>query len=183
MSPASRPAKAARILLIVAIALAVVLGICTGVALAATSNARNSENFSSPKLNLPSRIYDIKGRLITEFFSDEKREIVSIKDLPKYLIDAVITREDQSFYKHHGFTFKGIFRAAWGVITHTSRGGGSTITQQLAGTLLDIRGDISMKRKVVELWNALQLERRYTKEEILEQYLNRMVMGPGRIRS
>jgi penicillin-binding protein 1A len=179
MSPASRPAKAARILLIVAVALAVVLGICTGVALAATSNVRNSENFTSPKLNLPSRIYDIKGRLITEFFSDEKREIVSIKDLPKYLIDAVITREDQSFYKHHGFTFKGIFRAAWGVITHTSRGGGSTITQQLAGTLLDIRGDISMKRKIVELWNALQLERRYTKEEILEQYLNRMVMGPG----
>jgi penicillin-binding protein 1A len=179
MSPASRPAKAARILLIVAVALAVVLGICTGVALAATSNVRNAENFSSPKLNLPSRIYDIKGRLITEFFSDEKREIVSIKDLPKYLIDAVITREDQSFYTHHGFTFKGIFRAAWGVITHTSRGGGSTITQQLAGTLLDIRGDISMKRKIVELWNALQLERRYTKEEILEQYLNRMVMGPG----
>jgi penicillin-binding protein 1A len=179
MSPASRLAKAARILLIVAIVLAIVLGICTGVALAATSNVRNSENFSSPKLNLPSRIYDIKGRLITEFFSDEKREIVSIKDLPKYLIDAVITREDQSFYNHHGFTFKGIFRAAWGVITHTSRGGGSTITQQLAGTLLDIRGDISMKRKVVELWNALQLERRYTKEEILEQYLNRMVMGPG----
>jgi penicillin-binding protein 1A len=179
MSPASRPAKAARILLIAAVALAVILGICTGVALAATSNVRNSENFSSPKLNLPSRIYDIKGRLITEFFSDEKREIVSIKDLPRYLIDAVITREDQSFYSHHGFTFKGIFRAAWGVLTRTSRGGGSTITQQLAGTLLDIRGDISMKRKIVELWNALQLERRYTKEEILEQYLNRMVMGPG----
>jgi penicillin-binding protein 1A len=179
MSPASRPAKAARILLIVAVALAVLLGTCTGIAIAATSNTRNSENFSNPKLNLPSRIYDIKGRLITEFFSDEKREIVSIKDLPQHLIDAVVTREDQSFYKHHGFTFKGIFRAAWGVLTHTSRGGGSTITQQLAGTLLDIRGDISIKRKLVELWNALQLERRYTKEEILEQYLNRMVMGPG----
>jgi penicillin-binding protein 1A len=179
MSPASRPAKAAKVLLVVAVALAVILGVTTGVALAATNNVRNSENFTSPKLNLPSKIYDIKGREITEFFSDEKREIVSIKDLPNYLIDAVITREDQSFYKHHGFTFKGIFRAAWGVLTHTSRGGGSTITQQLAGTLLDIRGDISIHRKIVELWNALQLERRYTKEEILEQYLNRMVMGPG----
>jgi penicillin-binding protein 1A len=179
MSPVSRPAKAARILLIVAVVLAVVLGICTGVALAATSNVRNSENFSSPKLNLPSRIYDIKGRLITEFFSDEKREIVSIKDLPKSLIDAVITREDQSFYSHHGFTFKGIIRAAWGVLTRTNRGGGSTITQQLAGDLLDIRKDISIRRKLIELWSALQLERRYTKEEILEQYLNREVMGPG----
>jgi len=179
MSPAPRLAKAARILIIVAIVAAVALGVSTGVAIAATSNARNSENFSSPKLNLPSRIYDIKGRLITEFFSDEKREMVSIKDLPKHLIDAVITREDQSFYTHHGFTFRGIFRAAIGVLTHTNRGGGSTITQQLAGTLLDIRGDISIKRKIVELWNALQLERRYTKEEILEMYLNRMVMGPG----
>jgi penicillin-binding protein 1A len=179
MSPASRPAKAARILLIVAVGLALVLGIGTGIAVAATSNVKNSENFSNPKLNLPSRIYDIKGRLITEFFSDEKREIVSIKDLPPHLIDAFITREDQSFYRHHGFTFRGIFRAAWGVLTHTSRGGGSTITQQLAGTLLDIRKDISIKRKLVELWSALQLERRYTKEEILEQYLNRMVMGPG----
>lgn len=179
MSPASRPAKVARILLIAALVLAVVLGVLTGVAIAATSNAVNSENFTSPKLNLPSKVLDIKGRLITEFFSDEKREVVSIKDLPPELINAVITREDQSFYKHHGFTFKGIFRAAWGVLTNTSRGGGSTITQQLAGTLLDIRGDISIKRKVVELWSALQLERRYTKEEILEQYLNRMVMGPG----
>jgi len=179
MSPASRPAKAARILLIVAVALAVVLGTCTGIALAATSNVRNSENFSNPKLNLPSRIYDIKGRLITEFFSDEKREIVSIKDLPKHLIDAVITREDRTFYKHHGFDFKRTVSAVLGQLTHTNRGGGSTITQQLAGTLLDIRGDISIKRKLIELWNALQLERRYTKEEILEQYLNRMVMGPG----
>jgi penicillin-binding protein 1A len=179
MSPAPKPAKAVRILLIAAIVLAVVIGVLTGVAIAATSNVRNSENFTSPKLNLPSRVLDIKGRLITEYFSDEKREVVSIKDLPPCLINAVITREDQSFYQHHGFTFKGIFRAAWGVITHTSRGGGSTITQQLAGTLLDIRGDISIKRKVIELWSALQLERRYTKEEILEQYLNRMVMGPG----
>jgi penicillin-binding protein 1A len=179
MSPVSRPAKAASILLIVALVIAIVLGVSTGVALAATSNTRNSENFSSPKLNLPSRIYDIKGRLITEFFSDEKREIVSIKDLPKHLIDAVITREDKSFYHHHGFTFASIMRAAIGVITRTNRGGGSTITQQLAGTLLDIRGDISIKRKIIELWNALQLERRYTKEEILEMYLNRMVMGSG----
>ncbi len=179
MSPASRPAKAARVLLIAAVVLAVVLGVSTGIALAATSNARNSENFTSPKMNLPSKIYDIKGRLITEFFSSEKREIVSIKDLPKCLIDAVITREDKSFYKHHGFDFPRIVSAAIGVLTHTNRGGASTITQQLAGTLLDIRGEISIKRKIIELWNSLQLERRYTKEEILEQYLNLMAMGPG----
>lgn len=179
MSPDSSPAKAARILLIIAVAVAVVIGVCTGVAIAATSNTSNSENFASMVPHLGSKIYDIKGRLITEFFSDEKREIVSIKDLPKHLIDAVITREDRSFYQHHGFTFTSIIRAALGVLTRTNRGGGSTITQQLAGDLLDIRKDISLRRKIIELWNALQLERHYTKEEILEQYLNREVMGPG----
>ena len=65
------------------------------------------------------------------------------------------------------------------MLTHTDRGGGSTITQQLAGEILDIRSDISLKRKFIELWSALQLERRYSKQEILEQYLNRVVMGPG----
>jgi penicillin-binding protein 1A len=179
MSPASRPAKAARALLIVALVLAIFLGVSTGVAIAATSNTRNSEDFTSPKLPLGSKIFDIKGRLITEFFSDEKREIVSIKDLPASLVNAVIVREDQHFYQHHGFDLTRMLSAALGVLTKTDRGGGSTITQQLAGDLLDIRKDISLRRKLIELWSALQLERRYTKQEILEQYLNREVMGPG----
>ena len=134
MSPVSRPAKAARVLLIVAVSWP------SFSAFARASPSRQPRisviRKTSPTTE-PRRLegYDIKGRLITEFFSDEKREIVSIKDLPRLLIDALITREDQSFYRHHGFTFRGILRAAWGVLTHTSRGGGSTITQQLAGTL------------------------------------------------
>ncbi|HUX37716.1 MAG TPA: PBP1A family penicillin-binding protein, partial [Rectinemataceae bacterium] len=139
----------------------------------------NSENFTDFQPALPTRILDIKGRLITEFSSDEKREIVSLNELPRYLIDAVITREDGTFYKHHGFTMKSIFRAFWGKVTGQSLGGGSTITQQLAGTLYANRADISYRRKIVELWWAIQLERRYTKDEILELYLNRMYMGAG----
>ncbi len=179
MSPQSRPAKAVRILFAAALASAVALGAMTGVAIAATANEINSENFSSPRLNLPSKVYDIKGRLITEYFSDEKREMVSIKDMPKHLIDAFVVREDKNFFQHRGFDFKRILGATWGVITRTNRGGGSTITQQVAGDLLEIRKDRSLKRKLIELWYALQLERRYTKEEILEMYLNRVVMGPG----
>jgi len=179
MPSPSPSAKAVRILLIASVVVALLFGAVAGIAIAATSNIRDSENFQDFKLDLPTKIYDVKGRLVTEFFSEEKREMVSVKELPRHLIDAMITREDQSFFKHHGFTFKGIFRAAWGVLTHTSRGGGSTITQQLAGTLYADRRDISYKRKLVELWWALQLERRYTKEEILEQYLNRMIMGSG----
>jgi penicillin-binding protein 1A len=179
MSLASRPAKVARVLLVAAVAAALLLGIAAGVAIAGTENISNNENFTDNQPALPTRILDIKGRLITEFFSDEKREMISIRDVPRYFIDALITREDQSFYTHHGFTIKGIVRAALGVILHRNLGGGSTITQQLAGTLYADRQQITLKRKLVELWWALQLERRYTKEEILEQYINRMIMGPG----
>jgi penicillin-binding protein 1A len=179
MASVSGPAKAVRALVIAAIAAALALGIGTGVAIAATINLRNNENFIGRQLALPTKIYDIKGRLITEFYSEEKREMISIKELPQHLIDAFITREDRTFYKHHGFTIKSILRAAFGKITGRNLGGGSTITQQLAGTILDIRKDISLRRKVVELWYAFQLERRYTKEEILEQYLNQTIMGSG----
>jgi len=179
MASASKPAKTARVLLIIAVAAALFLGISVGVGIAATDNIMNSEDFITQKLALPSKLYDVKGRLITEFFSNEKREMVSIKDLPKHLLDAFVIREDKTFYKHHGFDLKRIVSAAWGIVTHTNRGGGSTITQQLAGKIYADRDVRTLGRKIVELWWALQLERRYTKEEILEQYLNRMMMGPG----
>ncbi|MDR2257971.1 MAG: PBP1A family penicillin-binding protein, partial [Treponema sp.] len=72
-----------------------------------------------------------------------------------------------------------IARAALGVITGRDLGGGSTITQQVAGTLYADRSERTIKRKIRELWWAFQLERRYTKNEILEIYLNYMYMGPG----
>ncbi|MCX7025844.1 MAG: PBP1A family penicillin-binding protein [Spirochaetes bacterium] len=168
-----------RVLAILAVIAALVLGISVGVGIAVTRNIASVENFSEFNPALPTKILDIKGRLITEFFADEKREMVALKELPQHLVDAIITREDQDFWKHRGFSILGIFRAAWGVITHKSLGGGSTITQQLAGDLYADRKEISLRRKVVELWWALQLERRFTKQEILEMYLNRMIMGPG----
>lgn len=180
MSARSRPARAVKILLIVAILSALVLGILAGVALATTHNIRATENFTELRPSLPTKILDAKGRLITEFASSEKREIISIKELPQHLIDAVITREDQSFYRHRGFTFKSLIRAVWGKLSGQTLGGGSTITQQVAGLLGYVdRTDVSIKRKIAELWWALQVERRYTKAEILEIYLNNMYMGAG----
>jgi penicillin-binding protein 1A len=175
----SKPARVAKILIIIAAVIALLIGIAVGTAIAITRNTRSTENFTDFQPSLPTKILDCKGRLITEFSSNEKREMVSIKELPQSLIDAVITREDQSFYRHHGFTLKSIVRAFWGRMSGQTLGGGSTITQQVAGTLYADRSDISLKRKFVELWWALQLERRYTKEEILEIYLNRMYMGAG----
>lgn len=168
-----------RPVLVVFMAIALLTGAALGIGLGSTLNIIRNENFSEFTVALPSKLYDIKGRLITEFYAEEKREPVPLKDLPPSLIGAFLTREDQSFYSHHGFTIKGLARAFFGKIIGKNLGGGSTITQQLAGTLYADRRDISLRRKIVELWWALQLERRYTKNEILEMYLNRMVMGSG----
>jgi penicillin-binding protein 1A len=157
----------------------IALGGTMGALFGATVNVIRNENFTEFKSALPTKLYDIKGRLITEFFAEEKRNPVSINELPDHLIGAFVTREDQSFFSHPGFTIKGIIRAAYGQVSGQNLGGGSTITQQLAGTLYADRRDISLRRKFVELWWALQLERRFSKEEILEMYLNKMIMGSG----
>nr|MQY77473.1 penicillin-binding protein [Spirochaeta sp.] len=157
--------------------LAVIIGIALGLALSATKNIQNLEQFQEHKPSLPTQILDSQGRLITQFFSDEKREIVSINEFPKSLIQALLTREDQYFYDHHGFRIMYILGAAWDILTGRSFRGGSTLTQQLAGYIYADRTDISLKRKLVELWWAIQLERALTKTEILERYLNLMYFG------
>jgi penicillin-binding protein 1A len=160
---------------------ATAIGITLGIALAETRNIQNMENIGEYQPSLPSQILDSEDRLITEFFSDEKREIVSIDELPKHLIYALITREDRDFFRHSGFSFRGTFRAAWNILTGSYVSGGSTITQQLAGNIRPEvnRNEFSVKRKIVELWWAFQIERSHTKYEILEEYLNRMYFGSG----
>ncbi|MDR2097481.1 MAG: PBP1A family penicillin-binding protein [Spirochaetaceae bacterium] len=155
------------------------VGAALGIALAATVNVMNQENFREFAPALPTKILDINGVLITEFSADEKRELVSLADLPRHLIFAVLAREDPDFYKHRGFSIRGIARAAYGLMTGQNLGGGSTITQQVAGTLYTDRSERKISRKIRELWWAIQMERRYTKNEILEIYLNYMYMGPG----
>jgi len=156
-----------------------VIGIGLGLSLAQTANIKNQENFVEFAPALPTRILDINGTLITEFASDEKRELVSLSELPRHLIHAVLAREDPDFYNHRGFSIRAITRAFVGQITGNDRGGGSTITQQVAGTLYTDRSERSYRRKIKELWWSFQIERRYTKNEILEIYLNYMPMGPG----
>lgn len=158
---------------------AIVCGTLLGLGLAFTRNLKNQENFTEFNPALPTRILDVHGDLITEFASEEKREMITLDQLPPHMINALLTREDQVFYKHHGFSMKAIGRAVVGKLTGRSLGGGSTITQQLAGTLYCDRSDYSITRKVKELWWALQLERRYSKAEILELYLNKMYFGGG----
>ncbi|MDR2602690.1 MAG: PBP1A family penicillin-binding protein [Spirochaetaceae bacterium] len=155
------------------------MGAGLGFALAATENTINQENFEVFSPALPTKILDAHGSVITEFSAEEKRELVSLSDLPKHLIYAVLAREDPNFYDHNGFSIRGIARAFYGQITGKKLGGGSTITQQVAGTLYTDRREYSYSRKLRELWWAIQMERRYSKNEILEIYLNYMYMGPG----
>jgi penicillin-binding protein 1A len=168
-----------RIFAALTILMAVVIGVGLGLSLAETNNIKNQENFVEFAPALPTKIVDINGALITEFSADEKREMVSLSELPRHLIYAVLAREDPDFYNHKGFSIRGIARAAMGKIIGQPLGGGSTITQQVAGTLYTDRTEYSYTRKLRELWWSLQMERRYTKNEILEIYLNYMYMGPG----
>ncbi|MDR3303353.1 MAG: PBP1A family penicillin-binding protein [Treponema sp.] len=156
-----------------------IIGIGLGWSLAETRNIKQQENFAEFAPALPTKIMDIEGNVVTEFSADEKRELITLNELPRHLIDAVLSREDPDFYDHIGFSIRGTGRAAYGMLTGQNLGGGSTITQQIAGTLYTDRTEYSMRRKIVELWWAFQMERRYTKNEILELYLNYIYMGPG----
>ena len=157
----------------------VLLGMGIGWCLSETKNIINSEYITEFNTALPTKLLDINGELITEFASDEKREIISYQKLPQHLIDALITREDRIFFSHKGFSFKAVMRAIVGKLTGKSLGGGSTLTQQIAGTLYCDRTEMSIKRKIKELWWAIQMERRYSKNEILELYLNKIYFGGG----
>ena len=158
---------------------AIFFGAGLGLALSNTKFIKDNEQFTEFSTSLPTKLLDINGELITELASEEKREIISIRDLPQCMLDALITREDRLFYSHHGYSVKALFRAVFGKLTGMSLGGGSTLTQQIAGTLFCDRTDLSIRRKLKELWWAIQMERRYTKDEILELYLNKIYFGGG----
>ncbi len=119
------------------------------------------------------------GRPVVEL-GLERRTPVSINALPEHVPQAVVAIEDKRFYSHRGYDPRGIARAAVGVLTFRNLGGGSTITQQLARNMFESEVGFArrIKRKLRELQVALQLEESYTKDQILEAYLNEVYMGP-----
>jgi len=130
------------------------------------------------KPEIPTRIYDDKDRLISEYFL-QKRILVPFKSLPHDLIRAIIVKEDREFYSHKGINLQGIMRAFFVNLTAGHiRQGGSTLTQQLAKVLFTSQKR-SYFRKLKEIWLALQIEKLYTKDEILEMYFNQIYFGHG----
>lgn len=127
-----------------------------------------------------SRIYDAKGRLITTVHAEENRLPVSIDEVPANLQNAFIAVEDNRFYEHHGVDPLGIIRAVFRNIIsgNATAQGGSTITQQLARNAF-LSQEQTLKRKLLEAFLALKIERQYTKKEILEMYMNQIYFGQG----
>ena len=134
-------------------------------------------------IDLSSIIYDSKGEEIDKLYYTEDREIVSIKDIPENTKNAFIAIEDKTFYKHHGLNYKRLFGAVLSKLTGRSDeiSGTSTITQQLARNvfLSDIKSERTLRRKFREMIYALKIERAYSKDEILEAYLNTIYLGYG----
>ncbi|MCL2293563.1 MAG: PBP1A family penicillin-binding protein [Spirochaetes bacterium] len=165
------------IFLVFAGIITVTVGITFGIIFALTKNISVHNKIGEFQPALPSQIVDINGKLITQFFSEEKREIIPIEELPRHLIWALITREDRNFFRHNGFCITGTARAAWNIIKGRYVSGGSTITQQVAGRLFADRTEKTIRRKIIELFWAFQLERHLTKYQILEIYLNEAFFG------
>ena len=165
------------VLLILCVVVAVGTGIALGIALGSTRNLEITGKIGETQLALPSQILDRNGKLITEYFAEEKRNIVSINEVPRHLVYALVAAEDKNFFTHNGFDPAGFMRALWNNIRGTYFSGASSITQQVAGELYADRSEISIKRKLVELWYAYQMERKLTKYQILELYLNTVYLG------
>ena len=166
----------------------IVLTLAVGLAVAAVSSALYVQRISAdlPSLeqmarqrpNLATEIYDRQNRLIARLFL-ENRTWVGLEQISPWMQKATVAAEDGTFYDHRGIDFSSILRAFWVNVTHgRTRQGASTITQQLARNLF-LSQERTIERKAKEAILALRLERLYTKDQILEMYLNTIYFGHG----
>ena len=127
-----------------------------------------------------SKIYDRNGSLIADLGS-EKRESASTDEIPITLVNAITSIEDKRFFTHRGIDVYRIMGAAINNLRHNSTQGGSTLDQQLIklAYFSTNTSDQTLKRKSQEIWLSLQMERQYTKQEILTFYVNKVYMGNG----
>src|SRR5688572_15779705 len=173
--------RASFIALFIAAALA---GTLTGVLFAFTGDLPQISALDDYSPSTITRLYDRNGAVVAEY-AIERRTIVGYRDIPEHLRNAIVAAEDGNFFRHAGLSVPRMMLAL--VKDIVSRGrvpGGSTITQQLARNLFanDIgftSGDTSWERKVKESLVAIQIEKRYTKEEIFTMYCNQIYWGHG----
>lgn len=138
------------------------------------------EELENPKTNLATEIYTEDGSILGKYFV-ENRTNVPFQDLSPNLINALLATEDARFYKHSGIDPRAILRVTVGVLTFSNKGGGSTLTQQLAKNLFPRDPNANIFKlvftKLKEWVVAAKLERNYTKEEIIAMYFNTVDFG------
>jgi penicillin-binding protein 1B len=124
--------------------------------------------------------YELEPRMITALFDAEqrsKRQLVKYDDIPKILVDAVLAIEDRRFFQHGGVNFIRLGEAAWVDVTHQKHEqGGSTLTMQLSRAFF-LSPQKTVKRKIVEMLIAMELEQKFSKQQIFEFYANRVDLG------
>ena len=179
--------KAIKIFFITLLSIFVLIGVaCAGIALAMIKTAPELNINQILTLNEPSVLYDDKGKYMDDVLTEEKRDIVSIKAIPENLKNAFVSIEDERFYSHKGIDLKRITGALIiDVKNKIKKQGGvqgaSTITQQLVKTRMfltdSLQNRLSIKRKVQEMYLAVQLEKHLSKDQILEAYMNTIYLG------
>ncbi len=159
-------------------AMALVGGGGTAYAVAAiTRDLPRPEDLRARPLPQVTQLYDRTGQHLLYEFYEQRRIIVPLKDIAPVMIQATLAAEDVNFYQHGGFDPRGLLRAAWvNFRTGETVQGGSTITQQLVKRML-LSPEKSYARKLRELLLAMQVEQRYSKDQILELYLNEVYYG------
>ncbi len=167
-----------RVFLLALLLLAVAGGIAGCVVYERLTDDLPDLSASTEPLAETSVIYDRTGAVLTELHAEQNRTNVPLASMPIALRQAVISTEDQSFYEHKGVDPFGIARALWVNVTQGKHQGGSTITQQYVVNTFIERED-SISRKIKEAILAYQLESQFSKDEILEKYLNAIYFGHG----
>jgi membrane peptidoglycan carboxypeptidase len=133
-------------------------------------------NLSSEDFPVSTKLYDRNEKLIYEIYTDKRRSPIKLEELPQYVLDATISIEDEDFYKHAGFSYSGILRASYNIVFKKKLQGGSTLTQQLVKNAL-LTQERTIKRKVREVLLTAVVEGIYSKNQILEMYLNQIPYG------
>ncbi len=152
------------VLILVAIALAV-----------AFPNLPDISDLSDYRPKLPLRVFSAEGVLIGEF-GEERRHLTPITEIPKVMVDAVLSIEDSRFYQHGGVDYKGVLRAALANLGHFKSQGASTITMQVARNVY-LSSEKTYTRKIYEILLTFKLEHMLTKDQILEIYMNQIFLG------
>lgn len=163
----------------------VLLGLCLAGLLAFTltmawisRDLPNPNTLMTREIPQSTKIYDRTGQtLLYEIHGEEKRSLVKIEEIPEIMKQATISIEDRQFYEHHGVNWLRLAKAIYiDVVEHRAAQGASTLTQQLVKNAI-LTNEKSISRKLKEMLLAMQIERRYTKDQILQMYLNEIPYG------